>query len=312
MSGIVWLASYPKSGNTWVRVFLANYIRNLATPVDINELEGDYIASSREVFDEVTGLEASDLTASEIARLRPAVYRALAARTSETILMKTHDAFCRTESGEAIVGDQQATHGVVYLIRNPLDVAVSLAHHTGGGIDRTVDHIVKENARAADQAGYLPRQLPQALGSWGEHVRSWVDQSGLPVRVVRYEDLVADPVENFTAIVDAVGLSLDRERVVRAMGFSSFEELQAQESRNSFRERTDRAGKFFRKGVVGDWREQLSGAQADRIIAAHHDTMRRYGYLEDAAGRSWSPTRPGALASSANPLPGTESAPTGH
>lgn len=66
MSGIVWLASYPKSGNTWLRVFLANSLRNAETPADINALETGHIASARNLFEELAGVEASDLTSAQI------------------------------------------------------------------------------------------------------------------------------------------------------------------------------------------------------------------------------------------------------
>lgn len=60
--GIYWLASYPKSGNTWFRVFLANLRREKSEPVDINQLDTNGIASARELFDKMIGLEGADLT----------------------------------------------------------------------------------------------------------------------------------------------------------------------------------------------------------------------------------------------------------
>ncbi|HJX72016.1 MAG TPA: hypothetical protein VJ346_08695, partial [Bacteroidales bacterium] len=68
---IVWLASYPKSGNTWFRIFLTNLLNHTNEPVDINNLYPSTIASSRSLFDEATGLESSDLTLDEIELLRP-------------------------------------------------------------------------------------------------------------------------------------------------------------------------------------------------------------------------------------------------
>jgi aryl sulfotransferase len=68
-SGIIWLASYPKSGNTWLRVFLTNYLRDGDQPADLNDLDGGPIASARLAFEEAVGVEASDLTQAEIERL---------------------------------------------------------------------------------------------------------------------------------------------------------------------------------------------------------------------------------------------------
>lgn len=303
MSGIVWLASYPKSGNTWVRVFLANYLRNIDTPADINELNGDRSTSSREMFDELTGIEASDLTDAEIQRLRPAVYRILAARSTGNILMKTHDSWTRSAEGRPVVGIPEVTRQVLYLIRNPLDVAVSFANHEGSSIDRAIDTMAAPDASFACRPGHLSRQLAQPLNTWSGHVRSWVEESGLPVMIVRYEDLSLHPMESFGTIVRAFGLELDTERLAQAMRFSSFDSLQAQEQKATFRERPQRAARFFRKGVVGDWREQLSDEQVDRVISNHRETMLRYGYLEDVEGGD----RPSEAA-----LQETESAPTAH
>ena len=93
MNGIIWLASYPKSGNTWFRGFLTNLLRDADTPASINELERTPIASARGVFDNNMGFEASDMTADEIDRLRPELYIHLAENAKEPLFMKIHDAY---------------------------------------------------------------------------------------------------------------------------------------------------------------------------------------------------------------------------
>ena len=101
---IVWLASYPKSGNTWMRAFLSNYLADGDAPVDINSLDtGGPIASARAVFDDAVGVEASDLTQDEIERYRPRVYLQVAANSSETLYLKIHDAFTYTPDGSPLV-----------------------------------------------------------------------------------------------------------------------------------------------------------------------------------------------------------------
>ena len=62
MTGICWLASYPKSGNTWFRIFLTNYLRDATSPVDINDLGHSAIASRRAPFDEALGFESGELS----------------------------------------------------------------------------------------------------------------------------------------------------------------------------------------------------------------------------------------------------------
>ena len=81
---IIWLASYPKSGNTWFRVFLSNLLSHSDKPADINNLYATPIASNRELFDEATGISSSELTLDEIDNLRPLVYE-FYARTAEEV-----------------------------------------------------------------------------------------------------------------------------------------------------------------------------------------------------------------------------------
>ena len=134
MSGIFWLASYPKSGNTWFRIFLTNLLREACAPADINDLKESPYASARAMFDEFTGIEASDLCADEIDRLRPELYRYLADHAEGPFFMKIHDAYTLVADNQPLIPTAAST-GALYFIRNPLDVAVSFAHHSGWDYD---------------------------------------------------------------------------------------------------------------------------------------------------------------------------------
>ena len=125
---IYWLASYPKSGNTWLRALLTNYRRDGHEPATLDELEGGGTACLREVFDDCAGLESANLTLRQIEHYRPCVYEQLAAESEQPLFLKIHDAYTYNADGRPIF-PPRATSGVIYLIRNPLDVALSYAHH---------------------------------------------------------------------------------------------------------------------------------------------------------------------------------------
>ena len=221
MGNIYWLASYPKSGNTWTRTLLTNFLRNADQPADINSLDGGPIASARQVFDDHVGIEASDLTQDEIERYRPFVYEQMSAQATEPLYLKVHDAFTYTRYGYPLIS-KAATAGVVYLLRNPLDVAVSFAHHSATTVERMVRKMGEPDFAFVEKPQRLHSQLRQRLLTWSGHVTSWVDEPGLRVLVMRYEDMQADTATVFTSIVRFCGLDDDPARIARAVDFSRF------------------------------------------------------------------------------------------
>ncbi|MDF1722490.1 MAG: sulfotransferase domain-containing protein [Minwuia sp.] len=280
MGGIYWLASYPKSGNTWFRTFLQNLMSVADTPTDINKLNTGSIASSRNWIDDVIGFDTSDLRQDEIESLRPHVYRWMC-RGDGVAYHKIHDAYTHTGEGRPLV-DDIATLGALYIIRNPLDVAPSYAGHRNCSIDDAIGSMGDPRHALARSQKALPDQLLQFVGTWSQHVISWVDAERLNVKVIRYEDMHATPDRTFGSAADFLGLDTDTERRRRAIDFSSFDIVAGQEARSGFRERPPQAERFFRKGVAGDWRESLTDAQVTRIIADHGIVMSRFGYLDAA------------------------------
>jgi hypothetical protein len=278
--GIYWLASYPKSGNTWFRTFLRNLLEDGEAPVDINSLHTGHIASSREWLDEVLGFDTADLTDEEVDMLRPGVYDWTARTCTETEYRKTHDAWRVLPDGRPLLG-HLATRGAVYFLRNPLDVAVSMASHNGTDIDTAIRGLNNPGYALSMAKKGLRPQVRQSLGTWSDHVTSWVDAPGLACHPLRYEDMKEDSQNTFAGAARFLGLSADPDRIAKAIGFSSFDTLARQESENGFRERLARSQRFFREGRSGAWRAHLTVQQVDRIVTAHAPVMRRFGYLRD-------------------------------
>jgi aryl sulfotransferase len=282
VKGIVWLASYPKSGNTWLRVFITNLERGGETRASINDL--DFVSGSgiRAHFDEAVGYKAGELTHDEVDRLRPDVYVYESHVRDEAFFCKVHDAFASVPDGRPLF-PPEASLRAVYIIRNPLDVCVSFAHHRGA---TDLDAMIESMADPTYAFGGCPhdptQQLRQRLLTWSGHVLSWVDGARMPLHVMRYEDMKLSPLPTFTSCAEFLGLPHDRERVLDALEKSSFAELQRQEREQGFSEKPPSARSFFREGRVGSWRDELTPQQAARIVRDHRDVMRRFGYLTDA------------------------------
>jgi hypothetical protein len=276
---IVWLASYPKSGNTWFRAFLTALLDPGSTDIDINNLYLSTIASSRQLFDEMTGISSADLSQAEIDRLRPLVYRQNALESEEVLYHKVHDAWAILPDGESLF-PADVTKAAVYFIRNPLDVAVSFAHHLAAGIDKTIGIMNNPGYAFCPRADRLYNQLRQNLSSWSGHVKSWTEDSGLPLLVMRYEDMKAGPVETFARAVSFLGLHFTLQDIEAALERASFARLKQQEEEKGFSEKSAASPSFFRKGDVGDWKNVLTREQVNRIVEAHGEMMGRFGYLE--------------------------------
>jgi hypothetical protein len=271
----VWLASYPKSGNTWLRAVYSAWVTGSA--VDPNDLRDGAMAASRGAFDEALGVPSASMTPDEVEMVRPRADEVIAAGAREPLLRKIHDAYVRGPAGEPIVS-VAATRAALYVIRDPRDVAVSYAHHSGETLEWARRRLSDRGAAMSDRADRLEPQLRQRLGTWSEHVRGWVDDTPFPVAVVRYEDCVAAPVETFSRALRFAGLDVDDEAIEFAVEHAQFDRLRAAEGEHGFAERAPDAPSFFRRGPAGSWRDDLSADLAAAIAEDHREVMARFGY----------------------------------
>ena len=273
MGNLFWLASYPKSGNTWLRAFLANLAADRSTPLPLSELPQWCEDEARpEPFAAIAGRPSTELSISELCALRPRVQAALAARSARTLFVKTHN-FAGSYDGHPL-HNPEVTAGAVYVVRNPLDVAISVAHHFGTDLDTSIERL------GSDQTGTLNDALfvGQVLGSWSTHVASWADQAGERLLVLRYEDLLEKPAKTFGKVARLLGVQ-DRGRVERAIRHASFGTLATMEQRDGFVEASDKGTRFFRAGRANQWRDRLSRAQVERVVEAHRTQMARFRYV---------------------------------
>jgi hypothetical protein len=97
--------------------------------------------------------------------------------------------------------------------------------------------------------------------------------------VVRYEDLLDKPRTHFKRVVKFLGLKPTPERLERAIKFSSFRVLKAQEEKGGFKERPAVSKAFFREGKSEQWRTKLTPEQVRQIISDHREQMERFGYI---------------------------------
>lgn len=266
---IWWLASYPKSGNTWVRMFIEYYVTG---SLDINHMKvvtGDI----NEYFHQI--VSPYPITQHD---LRTFLCVHNAAMLHLTVVVGHNPLVVKTHNANVLV-DRMAlispllTAGAIYIIRDPRDVAISWAEHLGFDVDTIIDKMAEEKFLVHNENGQI-----NVLTSWSSHVKSFTGQGmDFKVGVLHYEDILADPIAKFTGLVEYLGYDVDHDRIKEAVEAVSFKSLQAQEEEFGFQERKHQ-DKFFKRGTSGGWKNILTDEQVAKIEKDHGDVMIKHGY----------------------------------
>jgi hypothetical protein len=262
---LAWIASYPKSGNTWTRILLASYLRDKQVEVRLAQLGR---------FDDAV----PDLVTLMRAGRMPPVDRSqpLAVKTHFLPGLGIHDLY------------RAATTKVIYLVRNPRDVIPSAERMLNVSPDRRTAYA----RHFLEHRGVVPWQR-MGYGVWTENVREWASpgllQQYFPnadLLVVRYEDLKQDTEDALRTMVEFLGFDseIDPDRIRRAVENSALDKLRRQERQDDSLRFRDQNPAFFGQGLSG---QDLTG-YGDDIEQAYRRLLQedeefsslaaRYGY----------------------------------
>ena len=267
---IIWLASYPKSGNTWTRAFLGNYLAPKGRKLTINELNTFTTGDVRQDFwDKAWGGPYLGQSVDTCIEMRPKVLRLIAGSKPGTHFVKTHTKIDRIGGFDLI--PPEVTAAAIYIVRNPFDVALSLARHISQPVEVAIDRMCDFNAVTASDTG-----IAEILGRWDAHVHRWTTAPGLPLHFMRYEDMSDDTEATFRSLLGFLQVPVNDGQLRRAIRASSFKELQKQESREGFGERPAGMEQFFSSGKPGGWQSDLTAGQIARIATQFDDAIRKH------------------------------------
>jgi len=245
----VWLASYPKSGNTWTRNFLHNLLGTETEEEthNINDMNKKtswdsgwhwykpFLPKGRKNFQECTRMEVSQ------ARMQANQKIANSISPQGLVFVKTHNAMVLDCDVPMI--NNEVTAAAIYIIRNPLDVAISYSHHLNLSIDQTIKYMAVKGVMTAVNH---PHMAYEVMGSWSEHVHSWTCNAHPALHVMRYEEMLADPVTTFRGLANFLRIFVTEDVLQGAIEKSSFKKLRAMEEEQGFRETPRHAKNFFR------------------------------------------------------------------
>jgi len=273
---IVWLASYPKSGNTWTRLFLDAYFLG---DIDINEIVvsvPDDLASMYQLGD------GSDIAKSPIdiqQLMRPAALLRLVKTYNETrnntpLFVKTHQAHMIANGIELL--PEPLTKATICIVRNPIDVLPSFAKHMGLSIDEAIESMNdKYRCLAATD-----KRMSEFTSSWDAFNLSYLNADTHNVKYFLYEDMLQNPVDQFAKMLRHAGIEPDIERVKKAVELVDLSRLREREKKEGFRESSPNAkNQFFGCGGSGN-RNKLTSTQRYKIEKLFSRVMKRLGYIK--------------------------------
>ena len=285
---IIWLASYPKSGNTWLRFYIISLLMGKQTNLNLNHLRAIMNYPHSTQFEDLV----SDLfDFDEIAKNWITSQNKI--NSNKNIrFFKTHNMLGKFRGN--LFTNSENTLGSIYIVRDPRNVVTSVKNHYSlSNYEEATKFIFNENQvlslsdRQKDL--YLKSKkfpLTQFVGSWKTHYLSWKNMKKNYL-LVRYEDLVESPKNEFTKIADFVGnllkLKFTEDQIDNAISLSSFDKLEKMEKDNGFTESTfDKDGKrnkFFFLGPKNDWKKILNNNTSSLIEKEFEGEMKELKYL---------------------------------
>lgn len=270
MREIIWLASYPKSGNTWVRLMLSAYHRGY---LDINDISSTTSDANFYHYQLVSPLPVNDMPTHDLMLIRNAALLHMQYQHRyRPVITKTHNANVNFKTVPII--PPEFTKAAIHIVRDPRDVVISFADHMGLSIDETIDKMAEDNYFLGHK-----KRAPTYLGTWNNHVKSWSGENPFNVINYRYEDIKLAPEAALKQMIELIGLDVDEDRIKKTVEMTEFSKLKSEEKNKGFNEKSEHSKKFFNRGTSGHWKEILTKKQVNRIELDHGEMMERFNYL---------------------------------
>ena len=279
---IIWLASYPKSGNTWLRSLLATYYFSKNGNFEfslLNKIDqfpsAKYFRDDKELYLKLESTSKYWIPKQNIIN-----------QDKKIKFLKTHNAMCK------IVGNsftnKQNTLGAIYIIRDPRNVVTSLAHHYQINITEALQFMQNEKkAIFINENGSYNGFVP--LLSWNLHSESWLNNKAFPVLLIRYEDLYSETFYTFKKVINFIQQltrtkdNFNKEKAKKSIRSCDFEKLKKLEKEVGFfeaiKERdSEKKIKFFNLGKENNFKKILDKKIIEEINLKYSSELIKFQY----------------------------------
>ena len=281
---IIWIASYPKSGNTWVRALIAHYFFSKDKKFYFEILKNIPNFNVSDFISEKTPLKSND----DVIKNWLPVQNFINKKFKRNLFFKTHNACIKKDGNEFT--NEKVSAGCIYVVRDPRNVVTSYKNFE----NQTYKDVAKN---MFDTKGYLSSNEStfkkfgikgiEIISSWAENYNSWVhNKYNIPVCLIKYENLCIDPFREFKKIFEFLKkiskeekTQIDNERLKNTIEETSFENLKNLEKKEGFLEKQNRKVNFFNQGRENNWKEILPKEISLEIEKKFSKEMLELGYL---------------------------------
>ena len=279
---IIWLASYPKSGNTWLRSLLASYYFSKDGSFDFKLLDNiDQFPSTQFFRDKKNTFSApedtSNLWLSEQEKIN---------QDNKIRFLKTHNALCKINSNSFT--NEKNTLAGIYIIRDPRNIVTSLANHYQVDVNKAFDFMKDEKKALIEKVkerylGFVP------ILSWALHQESWIKCTKFPILTIRYEDLQLETFQTFIKVIKFINKLSNLENLInetkakKSIISCEFEKLKKLENKKGFSEamvdkKTKKKISFFNLGRKNDYKRLLQTNLIDEMSSLYNQQIKKFNY----------------------------------
>ena len=271
----IFLASYPKSGNTWLRSIIGN-LYNFDKEFTLNDLKSIPLISIKKhfsAFDNKVYINNNELHFDWISQNIIKCQNILNNKANHLNIFKTHSVRHKNFTNETV------NAGFIYIVRDPRDIIVSLKNFSGKAIDKTIDEFLFSKSLMITTNG-----AQELLSTWELNVQSWLNYNSVPRLIIKYEDLKLNPKEiilNITKFLNKIhrlNINLSDQDIDKIIENTNFTNLRNLEDKNGFDEATKHS-KFFRSGTSNQWKDILSNSQIKLIEKNLKSLMKYFNYI---------------------------------
>ncbi len=282
---IIWIASYPKSGNTWIRSLLASYLFSKDGSFNFNLLKYINQFSVENLSTDLQKVYNNE----DIISKSWIPHQELINRDKKIHFLKTHNSLCTINNNKFT--DKLNTAACIYIVRDPRNLVTSLSHHYELDYKNAIKFITNKRKIIFPKILNNKEDICHDfnfISDWPGHYNSWKNISFCPIKIIKYEDLLADTRNIFISILKFISkftkLDFKEEKISNALKTTNFDNLRRIEKEENFEEsitstKTNKKVKFFNLGKDNDWRRLLDKSTILKVEKKFKKEMNELNYI---------------------------------